>query len=362
MKYIKLFETFKEGSPEELVELLKELPIHETADSIRNQILEDLTKYYMEDIELPKEVKGGKKYTYIPKNELIKPYTVEVEYFSSNNDMNLGYCDESYIQLKYLKKGCMNYNMYKTKDPSYRISKSLYNIIKHECSHAYLGQKGIEKCLYYTNIDGVDDINLNLYYQDRQEMVLHSREIFEDFIEHNSRWKTMPIKTIETRIKEMVKNLKYRTNIHGAFGSGLQKKYVAFIMNSYIKPELIKNESRIKRFHEDIGHNAYPVAPVGMFARYFICDKCFPFMAPYFIKYCPNCHHITREVNEEEFLKKYKEIVPQEHWEQALQEHEDAKNSLIELNSLDRDGDEIEYRKNDPKIDPYFNDYYSETD
>jgi hypothetical protein len=328
MKYIKLFEGFKEGSPEELVELLKELPIHETADSIRNQVLEDLTKYYEEDIELPNEKKGGKKYTYTPENELIKPYTVEVEFFSSNNDMNLGYCDASYIQLKYLKKGCMNYRSYNIPNPSSRISRSLYMIIKHECSHAYLDQKGIEKCLYHTDPKG-----LEVYYKDRQEIVLHSREIFEDFIEHNRNWKTYDLSKIEQKIKDMVKSLKYRTNIHAPFGAGLQKKYVSFIMNSYVKPGI----------NEDIGHRPYPVANMGIFARYFICDNCFPFMAPYFVKYCPNCQKLTREVNEDEFLKKFKEMVPPEHLERALKEHEFAKRILIPLSDLDHDGDETEY-------------------
>jgi hypothetical protein len=99
-----------------------------------------------------------------------------------------------------------------------------------------LSQKDVEQCLYLTHPDGMQK-----YYHDRQEMVLHSREIFERFNERWPNWRTYPLETIVKKIKEQVDFLQNHTNIGYPFPGPLRKKYLNHILNSYIKPELTTN-------------------------------------------------------------------------------------------------------------------------
>jgi hypothetical protein len=225
MKYLKLYETFKKGSPEELVDFLKYLPVEETAKYLTEKIIADLHNYYDNDVKIPYEV----KYVYTPEDKCIPPYELNIHFLPSNNDTNLGDCFENDIQIKYINKQCSNFKSFGNR--TNRIKRPLYNIIKHECSHFYLRQKDVEVCIYHTH--GFDK-----YYSDRQEMVLHSREIFDDFVEDNTSWKTYPIERIEKLIMSKVKNLRNHTNVYAPFGGGIQKKYFNFIMNNYIKPNL----------------------------------------------------------------------------------------------------------------------------
>jgi hypothetical protein len=79
------------------------------------------------------------------------------------------------------------------------LLKSLFNIIKHECSHFYLAQK-VLKTVFTIPIQMVKK-----YYQDRQELVLHTREIYDTFSSDYPNWKTMPIESIIKRLTYVVK-------------------------------------------------------------------------------------------------------------------------------------------------------------
>jgi hypothetical protein len=219
----------KPGSPEELVGLLELLPVNETAKYISEEIYQDVMEYYKNDVKLPKE----KMYTYYPEEKCLTPYELTIDFRLSNNGTGIGYASQDYIQVKVLAKDSREYEMLRGSNPAWRLIKDLPNIIKHECSHFYLTQRGIEECLYNTHPDG-----MKKYYQDRQELVLHSREIFDRFIEDFPSWKTLPIDLITKRIDSRVKNLRSHTNIHAPFNAGTQKKYLSFIMNTYIKPYL----------------------------------------------------------------------------------------------------------------------------
>jgi hypothetical protein len=218
----------KKGSPEELVEMLKYLPVDETAIYLADEIYQDLLKYYSEDKVLVK-----KEYTYHPNIDCLEPYVVEIDFFPSNNMPNIGFANQHYIQLKYLNKMSNNFSSYGENGGVDRLYKQLRNIIKHECSHFYLEQKGIENCLYYTHPHG-----MKKYYHDRQEMVLHSREIFETFTEWYPEWKNMSLDRIISIIGREVKNLQNHTNIYYPYTAALQKKYLNFIINTYVKPFL----------------------------------------------------------------------------------------------------------------------------
>jgi hypothetical protein len=61
------------------------------------------------------------------------------------------------------------------------------------------------------------------YYQDRQELVLHTREIYDTFSSDYPNWKTMPIESIIKRLTYVVKDLPRHTNINSPFGSATQK-------------------------------------------------------------------------------------------------------------------------------------------
>lgn len=219
----------KAGSPEELVGLLELLPVDKTARYIGEEIYQDVMNYYEYDIKLPSE----KKYMYHPEEGCLRSYEVTIDFMPSNNGTGLGYASEDYIQVKVLRKESQEYQMLKGSDPAWRLVKGLYHILKHECSHFYLSQRGVEQCLYNTHPDG-----MKKYYQDRQELVLHSREIFDRFQDDFPNWKTMDLEIITKRITNRVKDLRSHTNIHAPFNAGTQKKYLSFIMNNYIKPNL----------------------------------------------------------------------------------------------------------------------------
>ncbi len=221
----------KKGSPEELVELLKLLPVDETATYLTEEIYQDIMKYYKDDITL-----NEKEYTYYPTSECLKPYSVTVDFFPSNNMPNIGYAEQHYIQVKYLNKNSSSFksNMYGENGGAETLYKQLRNIIKHECSHFYMELKGVETCIYYTDPKG-----MKKYYHDRQEMVLHSREIFDMFVDRYPNWKTMPMDNIVSYLSGKVKNLPNHTNIYYPYTAALQKKYLNFIINTYIKPSLV---------------------------------------------------------------------------------------------------------------------------
>ena len=219
----------KPGSPEELVELLDLLPVNETAKYLAEEIYQDVMKYYNEDIR-----PVDKKYTFYPEEKCLTPYEVEIGFHSSNNMTGLGYASEDYIQVKYLNKDSMEFRS--NPRGGGNLLKTLYHIIKHECSHFYLKQKGVENCLYNTHPDG-----MKKYYQDRQELVLHSREIFDRFEENFPNWKESPLELNIKRIEGSVKRLRDHTNINMPFNVSTQKKYLKFILNTYIEPNLNKD-------------------------------------------------------------------------------------------------------------------------
>lgn len=219
----------KTGSPEELIELLELLPVNETAKYIGEEIYKDVMNYFENDVELPNE----KKYTYYPEEKCLTPYELTVSFQRSNNATNIGYADQHYIQLKVLSKSSIEYENLRNSTPTNNLARRLPKIIKHECSHFYLSQRGVENCLYYTHPDG-----MKKYYQDRQELVLHSREIFDTFEEEYPNWKSLDINVITKRIKNKVDNLRTHTNIYAPYNAGIQKMYLNFIINNYIKPHL----------------------------------------------------------------------------------------------------------------------------
>jgi len=226
MKLYKLYEQvlaegkIKKGSPEELVDMLKFLPIDETAKDLTEQIMDDLRDYYSHGRKLDREV-----YTYIPEDKCLKPYELKV-LFSTVNSPRIGESRQHFIHVQHLHgfKAKDNYN------PIY-LGKLIYKIIKHECSHFYMELKGVEECLYNTHADG-----LKKYYQDRQELVLHGREIFEDFIEGNPDWQTYSLDRIQKNITRRVRNLRNNKGVPGLFNGGVQLKYILFIMKNYVKP------------------------------------------------------------------------------------------------------------------------------
>ena len=218
----------KKGSPEELVELLKFLPIHDTATYLSEEIYQDLLKYNNEDIT----PEYGKKYEYHPEDRCLQPYIIEIGFKLTRNMAGIGYADDNFIEVKYLDKRANEFPQ--TKGNLSGLRKDLYHIIKHECSHFYLSQRDVEKCLYLTHPDG-----MKKYYHDRQELVLHSREIFERFNENAKNWRTYPLETIIKRLTYQIDNLQNHTNIHFPFPATLKKKYLYFIIENYIKPELV---------------------------------------------------------------------------------------------------------------------------
>lgn len=232
-------EAAKQGTPEELVELLELLPTDETALYLTEEIYQDILKYYDEDFKLvPKE------YTYYPKDKCLKPYTVEIDFRESRNYPGIGFSKEQYIQIKYLDKDAMDFA------PPYggaeRLKRPIYNIIKHECGHFYLAQKGVEECLYNTHPDGMEK-----YYYDRQEIVLHSREIFETLVYEYPNWYTWGTNNIISYLKEKIKKLRSHTNMNYPHPPDLQKQYLNFILNSYVKPKLKSIEE------ENVGFKTY---------------------------------------------------------------------------------------------------------
>lgn len=216
----------KKGSPEELLELLKFLPVDETAKYISEEIYQELLKYNNDGI-YPK----SRNFEYHPEDKCLQPYIVEIDFRSSRNRQMVGYADVSFIEVKYLDREAHEFPQ--TKGNLQGLKNEIYHIVKHECSHFYLSQKDVEKCLYLTHPDG-----MKKYYHDRQELVLHSREIFERFEERSPSWRTYPLETIVKRLKYQIDFLSDHTRIYYPFPAPLRKKYLNFIVNNYIKPQL----------------------------------------------------------------------------------------------------------------------------
>jgi len=221
-----MVEAAKQGTPEELAEWLELLPVDETAKYLSEEIYQEILKYYTQDIK-PQD----KKFEYHPQEKCLQPYIVEIDFRISNNYPGLGHAEENYIQVKYLSKDAREY--YPPYGGAERLQKVLYNIIKHECGHFYLRQKGVEACLYHTHPDG-----MKKYYHDRQELVLHSREIFDTLDDNYPNWPTWDMTKIIDRLTYTIKNLPRHTNINAPYPATLQKKYLNFIVNTYIKPRL----------------------------------------------------------------------------------------------------------------------------
>jgi hypothetical protein len=226
IKENRMVEAAKQGTPEELAEWLELLPVDETAKYLAEEIYQEILKYYTQDIK-PQD----KIFEYHPEEKCLQPYTVEIDFRISNNYPGLGYAEENYIQVKYLSKDAREY--YPPHGGAERLQKALFNIIKHECGHFYLRQRGVEECLYHTHPDG-----MKKYYHDRQELVLHSREIFDTLDDNYPNWVTWDMSKIIDRLTHTIKNLPRHTNINAPYPATLQKKYLNFIINSYIKPRL----------------------------------------------------------------------------------------------------------------------------
>jgi hypothetical protein len=98
-----ILEAAKQGSGEELIELLEFLPVDDTAKIFNRRNISRYCKIYINDIS-PKT----KDYTYYPQDKCLKPYIVQIDFRPSNN--MAGYAQEDYIKVKYLSKDAPDYD------------------------------------------------------------------------------------------------------------------------------------------------------------------------------------------------------------------------------------------------------------
>jgi hypothetical protein len=219
-------EAAKQGTPDELAELLKFLPTHQTARVLSLQIFNDIQEFYTSDKTFDKI----EKYLYTPEEKCLKPYELDVffKYTGKNNIGGIEYSEEQFITIKIFDKDVEN--------ALPRLSgllDKIYNIIKHECGHFYLRQKNVEECLYNTHPEGIKK-----YFFDRQEITLHSINAFDDFEKENPNWTNYSIDHIKRSLTNSIEWVIKSTNIGAPFPSALKKIYLSFIMNNFIKPKL----------------------------------------------------------------------------------------------------------------------------
>jgi hypothetical protein len=214
----------KEGTPYELIDMLKYLPVKETARSITDQLIKDIENYYKNGTPLK-----SKKYIASIKDKCMKPYTVDTDFILSNNDSYVNDAQEDYINFKIYKREKADANTQKWHIN--KLKKEIYDIVEHECGHYFLSQKGVETCIYHSQ-------GMSKYYYDRQEMVLHSQNIYNNFVESNPNWMFLDEPVIKKKLQIGIRMLPSITRISAPFPTSLQSKYVTLIMKTYIQPAL----------------------------------------------------------------------------------------------------------------------------
>jgi hypothetical protein len=211
----------------ELADMLEHLPIKETAKNITEQIMADIADYYKNDTQFQR----SKKYTANIEDKCVKPYVVEIDVILSNNNSYVNDAQEDYMNIKLFKRENADFNTQQNHMDT--LKDDIYNTIEHECGHYFLSQKGVETCIYHNE-------GMNKYYYDIQEIVLHSKTIYNKFVMANPNWMDLDIDILKKRLMGKVKTLPIITNIQAPFPLALQKKYFTLIMKKYINPTLNK--------------------------------------------------------------------------------------------------------------------------
>ncbi len=239
-----IVESKKSNSEEDtLQEMLRDSNLDKLASDIANQIMEPIYKYYetgdskilyQDHFLTPREDFSFKK--------CMGDYTMEVDYILSNSGTALNDASETYMSIKVVNMNSRTYAdnpEYYSKQILQRLKREVEDLVEHEMGHYYM-RKGFDvgECLYHTQ-------GISKYFTDPQEIVLHSKVIFNNFKRRYPDFKDMETSQIKEILLKLVKQLPYDTNApRGAkFTVPIQNKYVNFIMKHFIlssPPPVIK--------------------------------------------------------------------------------------------------------------------------
>jgi hypothetical protein len=223
-----------------LMDILKDSNLEEIAKDLTKQIMKPIEMYYRTGDE-KYLFKGKGKYR--PKKDFslkkcMGDYEIEVIYIASNKGLYLNDASETFMSFKVLRIGSQEYGyVEKSIDKMVkRLGNEVADLIEHEMGHYYLGIAGdVGECIY-----NIDPRGVQLYFQDPQEMVLHSKVLFNKFKRQYPDFASYEMDKIERIISRYVRDLPIDTNAprSAKFPKGLQKKYVNHILKHYVKPVL----------------------------------------------------------------------------------------------------------------------------
>jgi predicted Zn-dependent protease with MMP-like domain len=201
------------------------------------EAINDIVQQVMVDIEAYYRGEGSsfsKRYSLTsPHNEYIQNYTLEVLAVRSNNATGFGDANMNRIELKMYNRDLMDESQHKNHIS--KIKRMLEETLWHEMGHYYIEKKrGMTERLYFQQ-------GFEKYFDDAEELVLHSRDTWKKIIAKYPHVHTLPVDKIKRIVARHIADLPASIGFYGArFPKTLQSKYVNFIWKHYVKPNLPK--------------------------------------------------------------------------------------------------------------------------
>jgi hypothetical protein len=228
------------GGKEEdiLIDILKDSNLEEIADDLATQIMKPIEDYYRTGDE--KYIHKGKG-KYRPKKDFslkkcMGDYEMDVIYGLSNKGLYLNDASETFMSFKVLNIDSREYGYVEKNIGGLvkRLRNEVADLIEHEMGHYYMRVAGgVGECLYHTDPRGVE-----LYFRDPQEMVLHSKVLFNQLRREHPDFPSYEKDKIERIVARYVRDLPIDTNApsNARFPKSLQKQYVNHILKHHVKP------------------------------------------------------------------------------------------------------------------------------
>jgi hypothetical protein len=237
------------------MEVLLDSNLEEVAKDLAARMVKPV-KDYFDGGGFPKgrNVRPRKKFTL---EGCLGGYQMEVEYRRSNKGTYVFHATENFMSISVLNPESREGRMADFDREARRLETEVADLVEHEMGHYYLGEMAdAGECLYYTDPRG-----FAVYFEDPQEMVLHSKVVWNELMRSKPNLLDRPMRNIEFSVKRKVEELEWKVGVPGArFPKSLQKKYVSLIMKHYVKPviERAKNEkvaAELVRVESDPGRN-----------------------------------------------------------------------------------------------------------
>jgi hypothetical protein len=215
-----------------LADYLKESPVSAVSAKMVEHIMQPVHDYYSKG-EKPKDTVFKTK----TDNPDLNDYEINVSYFPVNSGPRVHTASEDFMQLRFPSREKVGGEYGDVERIAHVLQNDVAQVVEHEMGHHYLQKKtGREDLLYYKDPKGFAK-----YFYEPEEIVLHSKSLFDSLKKRGSISNQKSSASIESAVRNEVRMLPNTTGTI-ALGAKMPKAladvYWKHINEQYVQPFL----------------------------------------------------------------------------------------------------------------------------